>query len=160
MVDILDVFYALIGELKKCIPTAKHYVGKLPENFKLPSFLYLLIFNADMQSNYFTKDTTLDLQIIYFATEDGYGVVSFDDKLQTMGKLKEFLSRFNLQVKDRNLKFTYSFGEADEQLAINIQFKFKDGVVNLTYDEEQAREMIEKINISDKEMIEWDFPIS
>lgn len=153
MIDLIEIIYAVIKQLKKCLPTSKHYLGKIPENFKAPGFLYILVFNSDEQSSAFTKDTTLDLQIIYFGSKDGYGVSSFEEKLYTMNELKSFLSHFNLQVKDRNLKFKYNFSEADEQLVINMQFKFKDGLVNLAYDEEQQREMMEHIYINEKEVI-------
>lgn len=101
-----------------------------------------------------TKDVVIDLQIIYFGESDQYtGLASLEDKLNAMAALKGFLGQFNLTVKDRNLKFSYSFSEADGELVVNIQFKFKDGVVNLAYDEEQAREMIERIYINEKEVI-------
>ena len=63
------------------------------------------------------------------------------------------LSKLNLNVKDRNLKFEYGFEEADEQLSINLDFKFKDGVVNTEYDEDQTRDMIQNIFFNDKERI-------
>lgn len=160
MLSILDVFYALIKEIKKCIPDSKQYLGSIPENFESPSFLYLLAFDGENQVSYFTKDVTLDIQVIYFGPKDSYGVIDFEEKIKTMDRLKVFLSQFNLQVKERNIKFNYSFGEADNQLTIDIKFKFKDGLVNPSYNEEQAREMIKQINIRDKERIEWDFPIS
>lgn len=153
VVDILDVFYALIAEFKNVLPKVKHSIGGIPENFSRPRFLYTLVFNGDNRSSCFTKDTVLDLQIIYFGLTDKYGEVDFEDNLKTMNQLKQFLSQFNLNVKDRNLKFDYSFGEADEQLTINMHFKFKDGLVNLKYDEEQAREMIERIFMNEEEVI-------
>ena len=70
-----------------------------------------------------------------------------------MEELDSFLSKLNLNVKDRNLKFEYGFEEADEQLSINLDFKFKDGVVNTEYDEDQTRDMIQNIFFNDKERI-------
>lgn len=154
VVDLIDVFYALIKEFKKCLPGAKHYLGSVPEGIKRPSLLYLLVFNGDTRVSMLTKDVVIDLQIIYFGESDQYtGLASLEDKLNAMAALKGFLGQFNLTVKDRNLKFSYSFSEADGELVVNIQFKFKDGVVNLAYDEEQAREMIERIYINEKEVI-------
>lgn len=153
MVNILDVFYALISEFKKVMPTAKHYVGNIPESFISPCFLYLLAHSKDDRTSYFAKDTSLDIQIIYFGLNDKYGKADLEDKLKTMSQLKQFLSQFNINVKDRNLKFSYSFGEADEQVTINMQFKFKDDVINLEYDELQTRDMVESIFINEKEVI-------
>lgn len=153
MVDLLDVFYSIVGEIRKCVPKSKHYMGNLTEGFKTPSFLYLLVFNNDSRVSKFVKETSLDVQIIYFGTNDKYGKTSLEEKLKVMQQLKQFLSTFNLQVKDRNLKFSYSFNEADEQLVLNMQFKFKDGLVDPKFDENQAREMIERIFINEKEVI-------
>lgn len=153
MIDVLNVIHTLVKEIKICTPTYKHYLGKLPEDYKPPCYIYFLVYNGDSQSSCFVKDVTLDLQIIYFGKNDKYGTEDFEDKLNTMQKLKGFLSKFNLNVADRNLKFNYNFGETDEHLTINIQFKFKDGVINTKYDEEQARQMIENIYINDKELI-------
>lgn len=153
MVDILDILYSLVGEIRKCVPKSKHYIGNLTEGFKTPSFLYLLVFNKDTRCSNFVKDTVLDLQIIYFGTNDKYSKTDLAEKLKVMHQLKQFLSTFNLRVKDRNLKFSYSFNDADDQLALNIQFNFKDGLVDTKFDEEQAREMIERIFINEKEVI-------
>lgn len=153
MIDILDIFHSLVKEIKACTPTYKHYFGKIPENYKQPCYAYFLVYNGDSQSTYFVKDVVLDIQIVYFGKSDNYDTEDFEDKLNTMHKLKSFLSKFNLNVADRNLKFKYDFGQADEHLTINIQFKFKDGVVNTKYDEEQVRQMIENILINDKELI-------
>lgn len=153
MVNILDILYSLVGEIRKCVPKSKHYIGNLTEGFKAPSFLYLLVFNKDTRGSKFVKDTVVDLQIIYFGTNDKYSKTDLEEKLKVMHQLKQFLSTFNLQVKDRNLKFSYSFNDADDQLALNMQFNFKDGLVDTKFDEEQAREMIERIFINEKEVI-------
>lgn len=153
MVDILDIFYSLVREFKSYVPTAKHYIGSLPENFKSPYFLYRLVFNSDTKSSYFTKDVVVDIQVVYFDSKEIYPTSKLEAHLKAMSLLKGFLSQFNVDVKDRNLKFDCSFGTADEQLTIDMQFKFKDGLVNIKYDEEQAREMIERIFINEKEVI-------
>lgn len=153
MVNILEVFYSLIKEIKRCVPEAKHYIGNLTEGFKTPSFLYLLVFNKDTRGSKFVKDTVVDLQIIYFGTNDKYSKTDLEEKLKVMHQLKQFLSTFNLQVKDRNLKFSYNFNDADDQLALNMQFNFKDGLVDTQFDEEQAREVMERIFINEKEVI-------
>ncbi len=145
LINTLDVFYSIVNEFKKCISTSKHYLGERPEKITPPSFSYYLVYTDEKRSDFFSKKTTLDLQIIYFGQENSYGKPVFKDKIETMTELKCFLSTFNLQVGDRNLKFNYSFGEADEQLTINMQFKFKDDLINTKYDEEQARQTIENI---------------
>ena len=153
MIKVIDVINALKTEFKKCVPDSNHCYGKIPETYKSPTFAYFLVYNSDLRSSYFRKDTTLDLQIVYFGTNDAYGVPDYEEKLQVMDKLKVFLNTFNLWVGDRNLKFEYNFSEADEQLAINIKFKFKDDIINTEFDNDQAMDIAEVVYMNDKEVI-------
>lgn len=152
MINVSDVIYEIKKQINNKKLGSKHYLGNIPENCPRPSFLYLLSFLKDSRSSYFTKDRILNIQIIYFGIKDDDGKEIFEDKLKTIEELEQFLSSFNINVKDRNLKFDYSITEADEQLSINIDFKFKDSVVNPEYDEDQTRDMIENIFINDKEL--------
>lgn len=152
MINVSDVIYEIIKQIKNKKLGSEHYLGNIPENCTIPSFLYLLSFLKDTRSSYFTKDRILNIQIIYFGIKDDDGKEIFEDKLKTIEELEQFLSSFNINVKDRNLKFEYSITEVDEQLSINIDFKFKDSVINPEYDEEQTRDMIENIFINDKEL--------
>lgn len=152
LINVSDVIYEIIKQIKNKKLGSEHYLGNIPENCARPSFLYLLSFLKDTRSSYFTKDRILNIQIIYFGIKDDDGKEIFEDKLKTIEELEQFLSSFNINVKDRNLKFEYSITEVDEQLSINIDFKFKDSVINPEYDEEQTRDMIENIFINDKEL--------
>ena len=147
LISILDVMYEIVKQIGLCLPKAKHYF-KLPEDHTTPCFLYLLVFNSDTQNTKYVKDVVLDLQVIYFNTKDAYEDEDFEDKLKVMDKLKLFLSTFCLQVKDRNLKFKYNFGESDGQLTINLKFEFKDGVVNI----EDNYDLIQNILLNGKEV--------
>lgn len=149
MISILDVLYALVREIKNVMPESKHYIMKLPEKFKAPCFAYYLVFNGDKKENAFLKECTLDLQIIYFGEDDKYGNSNFEDKLRTLELLKQFLSLFYIQVKDRHLTFEYSFKEVDEQLSLDISFKFKDDIVELI---NKDIDLIQEINFN-KEVI-------
>lgn len=148
MINILDVIYSIVKQFKICMPTSKHYLGRLPENHQAPCFLYMLVFNGDKGQTKYVKDTTIDLQIIYFGVNDGYGGTDYEDKLKTIDSLKNFLSTFLLKVADRSLKFDYNFGDADDQLTVNMQFKFKDGVVNI----DEVYDMMESIVINGEEV--------
>lgn len=152
MINVSDLIYAIKNEIRLCVPGSKDYMGNIPENPKRPSFLYLLSFLKDGRSAYFTKDRALSIQIIYFGILDSNGKEIYEDKLKVMEDLGAFLDKFNINVKDRNLKFEYSFDQADNQMAINLDFKFKDGVINPEYDEDQVRDMIQDVFINDKEL--------
>lgn len=148
LVDILDAIYSIVRAFKGCIPTAKHYLGKLPEDYKAPCFLYEIAFSGNNRETKYTKDSSIDLQIIYFGIKDGYGGMSYEDNLKVMGQLRQFLDTFLLQVGDRWLKFNYNFDEVDDQLIVNMDFKFKDSVIN----SEDVYSMIEQIFINGKEV--------
>lgn len=152
MVNVLDVIYAIIKKIREHVPQSEHYFN-LPEDYRSPCFLYRMVFNSDARQTKYTKDVNLDLQIIYFGDKDPYGISDYEEKLKVMEQLRRFLSCFFIQSGDRCLKFDYSFGEADGQLMINMDFKFKDGLVDLKYDEEQVREMMDKIYINEKEVL-------
>lgn len=128
-ISVLDVLYNLATEFNTLLPTSNNYFGNLKQKTEYPCFLYTLVFNKDTKSNYYTKNTTLDLQIIYFSEVNEDDEKYYESKLLVMDKLKEFLSTFNLQAGDRNINFEYDFGEADGQLTINIMFKFTDEVM-------------------------------
>lgn len=146
MISILDILYSLVREFNTLLPDYNYYFGKLAEKPKYPCFLFNMVFNGDSRSNYYTQNTTLDLQIIYFSETNEDNEKYFENKMLVMDKLKEFLSTFNLQVNDRNLKFEYDFGEADGQLTINMLFRFIDGVMI----KQEELDLIENINIATK----------
>lgn len=147
MVSILDVIYAVIKKFKVCVPDSKHYFN-LPEDYNTPSFLYNIVFNKASRQTKYVKDVSLDLQIILFSNKDELGKEDYEGKIQIAEQLRSFLDTFILQVGDRYLKFDYSFGEADEQLTINMNFKFKDGVINL----EESYELMQHLYMNREEV--------
>ena len=147
MISILDVIYAAIKKFKVCVPDSKHYFN-LPEDYNTPSFLYNIVFNKASRKTKYVKDVSLDLQIILFSNKDELGKEDYEGKIQIAEQLRSFLDTFILQVGDRYLKFDYSFGEADEQLTINMNFKFKDGVVNL----EESYELMQHLYMNREEV--------
>ena len=149
MLSLVDILYALVREIKRVIPESKHYMMKLPESFKAPCFAYYIVFNGEKRSSAFVKDCNLDLQIIYFGENDKYGNSNFEDKLRTLESLKKFLSLFYIKVKDRYLTFEYNFKEVDDQLSVDLSFKFKDNIVEIL---QEDLDLIQEINFN-KEVI-------
>lgn len=147
MINVLDVIYAVIKNFKICVPGSKHYFN-LPEGYSTPSFLYQVVFNSNKRQTKCVKDVSLDLQIIFFSNSDELGKEDYEEKLRIADQLRSFLDTFVLQAKDRYLKFDYSFGEADEQLTINMEFRFKDGVINM----EEACDLVEHLFINGGEV--------
>lgn len=126
MVSLLDVFMALLERIKTKFSDSNYYLLKLPQNHEAPAFLFNLVYNNTSTDNKYLVNKKIDLQIIYFNTFDEYGEQDQFEKLQVMSDLDSILSCCNLNVKDRNLKYKYDFGEADENLTINILLEFKD----------------------------------
>ena len=128
LVSVLGVIDAFVKEIRKQIPEAKNYVGNLPEKKKAPCFLHLLTFHKDTQSNLYTKNCILNLQILFF-TDLNYGKPDLAKQLAVMESLKLFLGKFHIEVDGRDLKFDYDFSIVDEQLSLNIRLKYMESVV-------------------------------
>lgn len=126
MVSLLDVFMAIIERFKTKLSGYNYYPLKLPKEHEAPAFLFDFAYNNTSTDNKYLVNKKMDLQIIYFNTFDAYGEQDQIEKLQVMSDLDSVLSCCNLNVKDRNLKYKYDFGEADENLTINILLEFKD----------------------------------
>ena len=133
LVKLLDVVYSLVDRIDACIPNSKHYVGKLPEGFSAPCFVYTIVFNKNERASKHTKDAILDFQIVYLHTTNAYNECDYEDKLRIADQLKSFLDIYVLPVRARRLLFDYALTEVDAELAIDITFRFKDhGVVDET----------------------------
>ncbi len=126
------------------MPKSKHELGEYTgEN---DTFCYYLPFVKSKQNTKFTKETLIDIQIIYHGNINYVGQTSLKEKLDTKEKLEYFLSQFILKVDDRTLSFDYDIGETDGELMINISFRYLDDVIDLEYNESQLREKIKNIN--------------
>lgn len=155
LVKLLDIILAIVNSFNECIKDmddmadVQHEIGEYTGDEK--TFCYYLIFANERQNNKSLKECLVDLQVIYHAERDEYrGKSKLIDKLNVLDRLTQFLSQFNLNVGDRNLKFDYDVGDADGELMINLSFRFFDDLVDLTYDEEQARELIQNIKLNNE----------
>lgn len=132
MTGLFDIIDSIATEFGKATGINNHHLGHLPENFKAPCFAYYLVYNNETHNSYNLKKIDLDIQIIYINSKKCYDNNNFKANIQVMDKLKVFLSQFNLNVKDRNLKFKYDIRETDGQLFVDMKFKFiDDNTVNI-----------------------------
>ncbi len=153
MVKTMDIINALIKEFDKCIPGVEPYLGGIGEDYKSPAFLFFLIYDGGERSGKFIRDITIDLQCVYFGKTDEYGNQDFKEKMNVVEELRVFLNQYKLIVGDRVLKFRYEIKDADERLAIFLTFKFKDGVNDPEFEEEQAREAAEDLLINGERVV-------
>ncbi|HAR73071.1 MAG TPA: hypothetical protein DCR77_06645 [Flavobacteriaceae bacterium] len=144
MVKVIDILHSIIKQINEQMPKSKHELGEYTgEN---DTFCYYLPFVKSKQNTKFTKETLIDIQIIYHGNINYVGQTSLKEKLDTKEKLEYFLSQFILKVDDRTLSFDYDIGETDGELMINISFRYLDDVIDLEYNESQLREKIKNIN--------------
>lgn len=148
LTKLYDVIKAVRDCLKSCMTSVKFYVGTIPETKSRPSFLIDLAFSKDSRTTFLTQSRTLSIQLIYFGTLDEYKKENVIEQLETIETLRPFLNKFILNVGDRTLNFEYEIGQADEQLSITLDFKFKDSI----YITQQDFEMIQNIFINEEEM--------
>lgn len=156
LVKLIDIIYALVEKFNACVVNSNnepeeytHELGEYTGDEK--TFCYYLTFVKERKSSKSIKECLVDIQVIYHGVRDKYkGDTKLNDKLKVLEDLKEFLSQFNINVGDRNLKFDYDVGDADGELMINLSLRFFDDLVDLTYDEEQARELIQNIKFNNE----------
>ncbi|GEM_PF-2426992 len=127
MVKLTDITKSLISNTKTIFPNCKNYVGKLPEKAVYPCFLYCIGLNRHKINSYYTQKVTLNIDIVYFNTRDAYNTEDYMDKLNVINTLEEkFLSKYYLEVNNKNLDFNYDINESDGQIIINLRFDFFD----------------------------------
>ena len=149
MVKIINILYAIVKQIEVIMPKSTHELGEYSGD--KDTFCYYLVFSNSNRNTKHTKEVLVDIQIIYHAKSINYvGRTSLKEKLEVQEKLETFLSQFILRVDDRVLKFDSDIGEADGELMVNLSFRFFDGMIDLTYDEEQAREIIQNIIINNE----------
>ncbi len=140
-----EIFAALICELRKAVPAAECYRGHLAEGFTAPAFLLIKSFANAERTNLHTEERTLQMQIIYFGQEDGYGREDLDERLLAEEKILSFLSTHRLTAGERTLSFRYEEGEADEHLSFYLSFHFLDEAEDPSFTAAQAAETAETV---------------
>lgn len=141
LIKLYDIIKAIRDNIKICVPVMQFYVGTIPEKPKRPSVLISLALSQDARSTFLTQTRLLSIQLIYFGPLDAEEKEEFTERLETVDALRPFLNQFILRVGDRVLNFEYEIGEADEQLSITLDFKFKDSIV-ITQQEYESIEHI------------------
>lgn len=149
MVKTMDIINEVIKALATCVPKAECYLGRIGEEYAVPAFLFLLVYDGSQRSSKFTRDVAVDLQIVYFGKVDEYGNHDFEDRAETSEKMKAFLERCNLPVGDRVLTFNYEMKGADEQLSVFLSFRFKDGVWGEGSEEETEEALVTEVILTE-----------
>lgn len=149
MVSTLDIIKELKRLFQREFENAGFYLINLNEDYKKPAFLFSYINERTKDNNYYLKTKVLDIQIIYFAKVKTNGKEDENDRFEAMEKLDNILGALNLNVKDRNLKFKYRYGEAGGHLTIELDFEFADNKPILKLTNENI-EMIQKIFINEE----------
>ena len=81
MITAKEILVAVMEQIFNCVPGVEIYKGRLEEGFSVPAFLLNLTFAGGAKANYFTERRNIEIQIIYFGTEDGYGREDFEERL-------------------------------------------------------------------------------
>jgi len=151
LVKLTDIIFAIVRRFDACVENSNnelgeytHEIGEYTGDEK--TFCYYLTFVKERQVNKFIKESLVDIQVIYHGLREEYkGKTKLIDKLKVLEDVKVFLSQFNIDVGDRNLKFDYDVGDTDGEIMINLSFRFYDDVIDLEYNEAQLRERIQNI---------------
>lgn len=122
----MDIIKELETKFKKEIPSAGYYIFNLPKDINKPAFLFKSAKRTMADANYYLNRVKLELPIVYFATKDNLGNENIEDKLKVIENLDDILGSMTLKVKDRNLRFSYGYGEIEGNLTISLSFEFMD----------------------------------
>lgn len=114
------------SKLKEEIPSAGYYIFNLPKDINKPAFLFKYAKRNIVDANYYLNKVKLEIPIVYFTAKDNLGNENIEDKLKVIEKLDNILGSMTLKVKDRNLRFSYSYGEIEGILTISLSFEFMD----------------------------------
>lgn len=148
MVSTLDIIKQLKILLQKEFEKAGFYLLELNEKYEKPAFLFSYIKDRTKNNNYYLKTKVLDMQIIYYAKIKTNGKEDVDDRFAAIEKIDTILGPLNLNVKDRNLKFQYSYGDAGGHLSIDLEFEFiDDKLIKI-----ETNEMMKKLFVNGQEV--------
>lgn len=148
MVSTLDIIKELKISLQKEFDKAGFYLLELNEKYEKPAFLFAYIKERTKDNSYYLKTKVLDMQIIYYAKIKTNGKEDVDDRFSAIEKIDNILGTLNLNVKDRNLKFEYSYGDAGGHLSIDLEFEFIDDKLI----KKESYEMIKKLFMNGQEV--------
>ena len=123
LTKLYDVIKAVRVSLNACSPTAKFYVGTIPESPSRPSFLIDIGYSKDTRSSFLTQSRLLSIQLVYFGPLTPDKKENPVEHFETVELLRPFLNKFILKVDERVLSFNYEIGKADDQLSIILDRK-------------------------------------
>lgn len=147
-----EVLTAVIEKIAECVPEAECYKGRLEEGFSVPAFLLNLTFVGGAKANYFTERKNIEIQIIYFGTEDGYGREDFEERLDVESRLMPFLNQHSISIGERVLSFNYEMKETDSRLAIYLTFHYLDESIDQRYVDAENMEAAKDVSVRMKAM--------
>ena len=147
MITAKEILAAVMEQIFSCVPGVEIYKGRLEEGFSVPAFLLNLTFAGGAKANYFTERRNIEIQIIYFGTEDGYGREDFVES-----KLMPFLNQHSISIGERVLSFNHEMKEADSRLAIYLTFRYLDESIDSGYIDSGKTEAAKDVSVCMKAM--------
>lgn len=147
MVSFNDIFKAVVREFHKIKPAYKNYYGNTPEEFQRPSFLYELVYNEVTRTSFFSLKKRLTIQVVVFVPVENTGVSRLKNELAVVSELETFLATGELAVGTRHLNFNYNVENADDEIAIKLEFEYLDNASTPEFDAQQAWELMWHINL-------------
>lgn len=147
MITAKEILVAVMEQIFNCVPGVEIYKGRLEEGFSVPAFLLNLTFAGGVKANYFTERRNIEIQIIYFGTEDGYGREDFEERLDVESRLMPFLNQHSISIGERVLSFNYEMKEADSRLAIYLTFRYLDESIDSGYIDSGKMEAAKDVSV-------------
>lgn len=128
MLKTQSIIYALNTKLLKLYPTCVFYINKVEKGFRRPSFFIEYITETAVQQSVNVFENTIAINVMYFGNVDKYGNPFFNEQQEVIASIKKLLSKGHLEVEDRFIELSYNVGFNDNEVLLNIVFKYTDEI--------------------------------
>ncbi|WP_313559723.1 phage tail terminator family protein [Ruminiclostridium cellobioparum] len=150
MITIEDIMDAINISLLSAFPEHSFYIENIPQNFKRPSFYIQLISDTWEDSNRSTTKERSSFQIIYFGTQNAYGITGIAEKSSVYETVKSLFKNGYIPVKNQMIKLSEQGFRAElreNRVNFTVDFEYFNLREENTQNLQKAKEII--INVKE-----------
>lgn len=125
----------------KKYPNNPVYIDKVPDGFVRPSFFIEFVIDNSETVNKNTTLETLFLNVIYFGTEDEYGITNTIEKQEVLKILKSIFRQGFIKVDERAISVKARSKVVDDEIALEITFEYYEQRADEVIDVELMQEL-------------------
>jgi hypothetical protein len=135
----------IIDEVNRLIvekyPNTPVYIDKVPDGFARPSFFIEFVIDNSDTVNKNTTFENLFLNVIYFGTEDEYGITNSIEKQEVLNELKAIFRQGFVEVDERAISVKVRSKVVDDEVALEMTFEYYEQRTDVLIDVELMQEL-------------------